>query len=310
MNLNISNDLCCPDCNSSLIQKEIKKDDLQYISGKLVCEHCSKNYQINNGVPCFVSSDQYVNSFSYEWGKHSKTQLEIDVEHTEYLFFKELGINKNELKNLKVLDAGVGPGRYAFIPINSGSEFHGVDLSTAVYQARKNYDSGTFIQADLQKLPYKKEYFDFIYSIGVLHHTPDPKQSFLSLIPYLKPGGSISIVLYNKGSLLYEYAKRWRKYTIKFDKKILYRLCWLSALLLYPIYKLPIFKLFIYYLPIDMHRKFEWRVLNTFDAYSPRYASTHHWSEIYNWFKEANLENITLQNTNSICIRGWKKDNL
>ena len=59
-----------------------------------------------------------------------------------------------------------------------------------------------------------------------------------------------------------------------------------------------------------MHRKFEWRVLNTFDAYSPRYASTHHWSEIYNWFKEANLENITLQNTNSICIRGWKKDNL
>jgi SAM-dependent methyltransferase len=40
------------------------------------------------------------------------------------------------------------------------------------------------------------ESFDFIYSIGVLHHLPDPEAAFQNLLRYLKPGGEIQIYLY------------------------------------------------------------------------------------------------------------------
>ena len=213
------------------------------------------------------------------------------------------------MEGIKVLDAGVGPGRHAYIPINNKATFHGVDLSNAVIQAKNNYSNvsnALFVQTDLMKLPYPKNYFDFIYSIGVLHHTPNPKLSFLSLVKHLKPGGSIAISVYNKGALLYEYAKRLRKYSVNINHNILYRICWIACLVLYPIYRIPILKLLIYYCPIDMNPNFEWRVLNTFDAYSPKYASTQTWSEVYSWFEEAGLKNINLQDTASISLRGWK----
>ena len=310
MNSLLLDDLRCCDCQSKLKKSKIIKDERgQVISGELACQSCAKIFPVIDKIPRFVSSDDYLASFSFEWEKHSRTQLEIDIDQTEKLFYQELGIKKHELQNINVLDAGIGPGRYAFVPIKEGSILHGIDMSNAINQASKNYKDSSNImlaQADLQKLPYPEEYFDFIYSIGVLHHTPSPRASFLSLIPYLKPGGSISIVLYNKGALLYECSKRWRKYTSRFNTKFLYIICWLASLFLYPIYKLPILKLLIYYLPIDMHKKFEWRVLNTFDAYSPKYASTHTWSDVYEWFKEAGLRDIKLQDTDSICIRGWK----
>ena len=83
-------------------------------------------------------------------------------------------------------------------------------------------------------------------------------------------------------------------------------LCKIATRLLYPIYRLPILKLLIYYLPIDMHPNYHWRLLDTFDAYSPMYASTHTYMEVYQWFKDAGLENIELLGENSIGIKGWK----
>ena len=55
-----------------------------------------------------------------------------------------------------------------------------------------------------------------------------------------------------------------------------------------------------------MHPNYQWRLLDTFDAYSPMYASTHTYIEVYQWFKDAGLENIELLGENSIGIKGWK----
>jgi ubiquinone/menaquinone biosynthesis C-methylase UbiE len=65
--------------------------------------------------------------------------------------------------------------------------------------ARENTkDSGRVqvVQADLHQLPFAYESFDFIYSIGVLHHLPDPEAAFQSLLRYLKPNGETQIYLY------------------------------------------------------------------------------------------------------------------
>lgn len=47
------------------------------------------------------------------------------------------------------------------------------------------------------KLPFKDNIFDYIYSVGVLHHTPDCKKAFQKLPGLLKNGGEIAIWLYN-----------------------------------------------------------------------------------------------------------------
>jgi ubiquinone/menaquinone biosynthesis C-methylase UbiE len=54
------------------------------------------------------------------------------------------------------------------------------------------------VQADLHNPPFALESFDFIYSIGVLHHLPDPEVAFRNLLRFLKPGGEVQIYLYWK----------------------------------------------------------------------------------------------------------------
>ena len=52
------------------------------------------------------------------------------------------------------------------------------------------------VQADIYNLPIKDKSFDFIFSIGVLHHLPDPELGYRSLIPLLNAGGALFIWVY------------------------------------------------------------------------------------------------------------------
>jgi len=47
-------------------------------------------------------------------------------------------------------------------------------------------------------------------------------------------------------------------------------------------------------LPIRVHPNPDWRVLDTFDLYSPQYRSVHTYPEVYGWFRSGGLVNITL----------------
>src|SRR5947207_3269288 len=58
--------LRCPACHSRLSDK----DGLA-----LVCA-CGNTTPVRDGIPRFVSDDGYVSSFSYEWRKHARTQLD------------------------------------------------------------------------------------------------------------------------------------------------------------------------------------------------------------------------------------------
>ena len=49
------------------------------------------------------------------------------------------------------------------------------------------------IQADIYELPFAENTFPFIYSLGVLQHTPDVKKSFDSIVKFLQSGGSICV---------------------------------------------------------------------------------------------------------------------
>jgi hypothetical protein len=126
---------------------------------------------------------------------------------------------------------------------------------------------------------------------------------------FLKNGGEIAIWVYsNEGFYTKVYNKIsdfYRIFTTRMPKKVLYRLSYVS-LLLYHIKKIKMLgSIFNLALPTSVHPIREWRILGTFDWYSPRYQWKHTYEEVISWFKECGLECIeTLQFP--VAVKGKK----
>lgn len=122
-----------------------------------------------------------MSSFGFQW-THYKDIIK-DVER--FVFLQKTGIEPSFLKGKLVLDVGCGYGRYSYAALEfGGKEVIGIDLSRAVESAYANtieYPNIHILQADTFYLPFKEEIFDVIFSIGVLHHTPSPKEAFMKL---------------------------------------------------------------------------------------------------------------------------------
>jgi SAM-dependent methyltransferase len=246
-----------------------------------------------------------------EWDIHRKTQLDTaDSNVSESDFASKTGLKPEDLRGKLVLDAGCGMGRFADIAQKWGAEVVAVDLSYAVESAYANLGSRQgvhIVQADIMNLPFEAETFDLVYSIGVLHHTPDCKRAFLSLVPLLKKGGSICIWVYSNYSKLHSLCSDLlRKVTVRIPGKILYCMCFASAPLYY-IYKIPVLgHLLRNLVPISMQKRWNWRVLDTFDWYSPKYQSKHRYPEVVRWFREAGLSDMELYEP-PVAVRGTKR---
>ena len=59
------------------------------------------------------------------------------------------------------------------------------------------------MQGDAEALPFADEFFDIVYSNGVLHHTNDTEKAVDEVFRVLKPGGRAVIMLYCKSSFHY-----------------------------------------------------------------------------------------------------------
>jgi len=161
------------------------------------------------------------------------------------------------------------------------------------------------IQADIFNLPFKNEVFDHMYSIGVLHHTPDTKKAFNSVFPFLKKGGEFAVFIYEKG-FYHRYSDLWRKITVKLPLRVMYILSSI-AIPLYYIHKIPFLGPALQFaFPTANWPKWKWRWLDTFDWYTPKYQWKHTYPEVYRWFKENGFSDMELFDY-PVCMRG-KKD--
>lgn len=262
---------------------------------ELTCgEH---KFPIRNGVPRFVEDDSYAGNFSFEWKVHNRTQIDDDTHReSEETFALKTGFSPAELAGKRVLDVGVGAGRFADVAARWGAEVVGVDISFAVESASKNlekYPSAQVVQADIFNLPFADESFDFIFSIGVLHHTPDCRAAFAALPRLLRPEGRIAIWLYNAYADNLRVNDAYRRLAQKLPRQVLYGLSHL-AVPGYLLFRIPVLRSVLHHLvpTPSMHENWRWRVLDTYDWYSPKYQSRHTYPEVYQWFKDASLTDI------------------
>jgi len=129
----------------------------------------------------------------------------------------------------QVLEVGCGQGGMAQMWAERGAIVTAVDLNLdAVEKTRRRFElfdltSGrhTIEQQDANALTFAEASFDYVYSWGVLHHSPDLDRSVAELARVLKRGGRFGVMLYNRHSLLYGYQIAYLEGIVHGERKFL-----------------------------------------------------------------------------------------
>jgi SAM-dependent methyltransferase len=110
----------------------------------------------------------------------------------------------------KVLEVGCGMGCMAGHWAAQGACVTAVDLNpVAIEKTKRRFEifsyKGDILESDGESLPLPENSFDFVYSWGVIHHTPGIVKAAAEMYRVLKPGGKLALMLYNRASVLYRY---------------------------------------------------------------------------------------------------------
>tara|TARA_A100001011_G_C14169323_1_gene781756 strand:- start:188 stop:1147 length:960 start_codon:yes stop_codon:yes gene_type:complete len=273
----------------------------------------NNEFKIIKKIPRFVDTLNYANNFGFQWNKFREIQIDNSEFNLSYKrFFAQIDKKPQDLDNKKILEVGCGAGRFTNILLkHTNAEVHSVDLSNAVEANLKNhekyYNKRLFLyQADVYKLPFESNSFDFVFCFGVLQHTPNIKKTLESLIKMTIPKKEIIVDFYPiKGW----YTKIHAKYILrpilnKLSNEKLYNLInynvdWLMKTYIF-LKKIKLGKL-TRFLPLcdfdtdiiknlDKKKLREWVLLDTFDQYSTAYDSPQKIKNIKKYFEELNCK--------------------
>jgi SAM-dependent methyltransferase len=188
--------LACPMCQGAL-------------DGNWMCQGCGARHSGCDGIPNLrVPGDTRTETvrqfydhapFPGYRAKDSLEALRTRAERSEFARLLDAAI----APDARILEIGCGTGQMSLYLGRADRVVIGADLTRASLKLgaaaarRFGVDNVQFVETDLHRPGLRAGAFDVVYTSGVLHHTPDPRQAFARLLPLLRPGGTIVLGLYN-----------------------------------------------------------------------------------------------------------------
>ncbi len=251
-------------------------------------------------------------SFGYEWERFNVSPLEMESNFRGYFqFFPD-----EFFAGKRVLEAGSGTGRHSYFLARLSRELVALDISKRAIEITAHNTSNVrntlFVQADIDTLPLQGESFDFIPSVGVLHHLPDPEGGFGHLVRSLRKGGTILVHLYQA----LENSPAWtrallslitlaRHLTTRLPYPILEKVAWVVAAVGYVALSLPyrylsrwsLTKGFAENLPLKRYAFDGFRICynDKFDRLSAPIENRYTRSQVLGWFERAGLTDVRIE---------------
>ncbi len=240
--------LRCPSCSGAiLLAKVAHSENGEILEGQLACDGCAETFPITRGIPRFATPEKLehdkaatAENFGWQWQHFTHND---DLYADQFLGWIS-PVRPEFFQGKVVLEAGCGKGRHTQLAASWGARnVIGVDLSDAVetaFAATRNLENAHIVQADIYRLPVDRN-FDYAFSVGVLHHLPDPQGGFRSLAAKVKTEGHLSAWVY--GAENNQWITRGinplrEKFTSRIDQRALLHLSKLPTALLYAATKL------------------------------------------------------------------------
>lgn len=312
--------LACPDC-----QGDIEGDfEEELEEGELHCAVCERRFPVNRGVPALLPLQanqlalQVAAEFGEQWHRYDEKRPEYHQQFLDWI----RPVEPEFFKGKVVLDGGCGKGRHLLASATFEPELVvGVDLGDAIYLAReatREMDNVALVRGDMLCLPFKEGVFDYGYSVGVLHHLPDPQGGFNSVVRALKSGGHVSawVYGYENNEWIVSFVNPIRKHlTNRMPRPLLKVLSWLLGGLvlgvtrgiyrpwnrLFPSVRL-FYQDYLLYIADFPHREVESIV---YDQLNPEIAYYLPRETFAAWFTE--MEDVTIEWHNRNSWRGFAR---
>lgn len=215
--------LRCPDCASPLQLDVLLESGDDVREGALRCA-CGRTFPVIAGVPRLLPaaveatlaadhedffarhpellpsvaplrrsvSSRTLRAFGDEWERFPG----LHPVHEKIFRWYFEGPEEVRWKDLRVLDAGCGMGRWLHFARRRGASVVGMDVSPAIDVAAAREGRGDFVQADLRRPPLTAGTFDLVYCLGVLHHLEDPVAGLRVLAELVRPQGQVRFYVY------------------------------------------------------------------------------------------------------------------
>ncbi len=306
MNIEELLSLCqCPVCHSALLLNKER--------GCIVCSHQHTYPLVKKRIPVFLVRGpmgislgrgkvdwETCRRFSRQWRMYQKedniwgwSKKEF---HDLYLNLKGCGLEENEFSKKIILDLGCGHGMYSYFFAEKGAQVVGFDISDGFLGLEERLTNEekkklNFIRGDVAYFPLREGVFDYVWCSGVLHHTPDTRESFQKVCHTVKKGGRFYVWLY-KPVFYTAFLQLIRKLTTRIPGYLMTPLCYFLA----PFFALTKVLLSAIKLNYRQFEKRTWRenALSIHDTLAPPYRHHHTKEEVVGWFKEAGFGGIVV----------------
>ena len=141
-----------------------------------------------------------VEGFGEEWATYDQSvRSEADLRQTFDRYFSVFPWDALPA-GARGFDAGCGSGRWAVLAAPRVGQLVAVDPAERALEvatgALEGAPNAQTVRGAAGSLPLRDRSMDFGYSLGVLHHTPDPAVGMADCVRCLKPGAPFLVYLY------------------------------------------------------------------------------------------------------------------